>query len=268
MVLSQSLLLTAPRQLKWYTEELPVPQPHEVLVQTLAGAISVGAELPQFLGTARSSLPNQYPRMTGYESIGRVVACGTAVQRLHIGDRVVGFYGHRTFALLPEAKAILVPDGLSDAMALLLILSCDAAKGIRKLAIQANTPVLVIGAGTMGLLTTFVLKNYDLGYLMAETKRHTPGLAELTNQEAQALGLLVTRLSRALKACTEAEHVCSFVLGHDVPHMHIHVVPGYPGAPREYWGMHIGAWPDAPRGGAQEIAALCERLREYLQREV
>lgn len=107
-----------------------------------------------------------------------------------------------------------------------------------------------------------------LGYLMAETKRHTPGLAELTDQEAQALGLLVTRLGRALKACTGAEHICSFVLGHDVPHMHIHVVSRYAGAPREYWGTRVAEWPDAPHGGAQEISALCERLREYLQKDL
>ncbi len=106
-----------------------------------------------------------------------------------------------------------------------------------------------------------------LGYLMVETKRHTPGLADLTNDEAQAVGLLVTRVSRALKACTTAEHVYEFVLGHDVPHLHIHVLPRYPGAPREYWGTRTNEWPDAPRGGEMEIAALCERIRAYLESE-
>ncbi|MBV9228510.1 MAG: HIT family protein [Chloroflexi bacterium] len=103
-----------------------------------------------------------------------------------------------------------------------------------------------------------------LGYLMAETKRHTPGLAEITDAEAQALGLLVARLSRALKACVEAEHIYSFVLGHHVPHLHIHVVPRYPGAPREYWGTKVDEWPGAPHGGPEEIAELCARLRAYL----
>jgi len=103
-----------------------------------------------------------------------------------------------------------------------------------------------------------------LGYLMAETKRHAPGLADLTDAEAQALGLLVARLSRALKACEGAEHVYAFVLGDGVPHVHVHVVPRYPGAPREYWGVHVDEWPDAPHGGSQEMAALCARLREYL----
>jgi histidine triad (HIT) family protein len=107
-----------------------------------------------------------------------------------------------------------------------------------------------------------------LGYLMAEPKRHAPGLADLSDVEAQALGLLVARLSRALQASESAEHVYAFVLGDLVPHLHIHVVPRYPGAPREYWGVHVDDWPDAPRGGPEEMAAVCARLRASLEGEM
>lgn len=103
-----------------------------------------------------------------------------------------------------------------------------------------------------------------LGYLMAETRRHVPGLPDLTDAEAAALGVLVARLSRALRAAEGAEHVYAFVLGDGVPHVHVHVVPRYPGAPRAYWGVHVDEWPDAPHGGPQEIAALCERVRAHL----
>src|ERR671933_439099 len=78
-----------------------------------------------------------------------------------------------------------------------------------------------------------------LGYLFVEPKRHTPGLADLTDREAQALGLLVTRLSRALKTSEHAEHIYCFVLGDHVLHLHIHLVPRYPGTPREYWGLRV-----------------------------
>ena len=106
-----------------------------------------------------------------------------------------------------------------------------------------------------------------LGYLMIETKRHTRGLAELTTEEARAIGLLASRLARALKASEGAEHIYQFVLGHHVPHLHVQIVPRYPGAPRQYWGMHVDEWPEAPRGGLPAIEALCERLRHYLQNE-
>lgn len=106
-----------------------------------------------------------------------------------------------------------------------------------------------------------------LGYLMVESNRHVPGMADLSDEEAQAAGLLVTRLSRALKAIEGAEHVYVFVLGNAIPHLHIHVVARYPGTPREYWGTSISEWPEAPQGGDAEIAAVSRRLRAYLEQE-
>lgn len=107
-----------------------------------------------------------------------------------------------------------------------------------------------------------------LGYLMAETRRHAPSFEDLTDAEAQAIGLLVARLSRALRACIGAEHIYAFKMGHHVPHLHVHVVGRYPGAPQEYWGVRVDEWPDAPHGSAEEVAALSERLRAYLRSSI
>src|SRR5215469_1600701 len=95
---SSSLMLTAPRTLQWITEALPEPGSGDVIIQTTTGAISIGTELPQYLGTNRSIVPPHYPRMTGYESVGRVVWCGAEVRDIKVGDRAVAFYGHRTQA--------------------------------------------------------------------------------------------------------------------------------------------------------------------------
>jgi alcohol dehydrogenase len=71
-----------------------------------------------------------------------------------------------------------VPDDISDALAILAILSCDAAKGVRKLAPQADEPVLVTGAGTMGLLTLFILKAYGVVVVdVIEPRRERHALA-------------------------------------------------------------------------------------------
>ncbi|HLW03528.1 MAG TPA: HIT family protein [Ktedonobacterales bacterium] len=103
-----------------------------------------------------------------------------------------------------------------------------------------------------------------LGYVRAETKRHVPSYAELTRAEAQALGLLVARLSRALKDCTGADHVYVFFYGDHVPHLHLHIFARYPGTPEGYWRERVGEWSGSPKGGEAEIAALCERLRGSL----
>ena len=108
------------------------------------------------------------------------------------------------------------------------------------------------------------LTDVYLGYLMVEPKRHVIGLGELTDEEAAALGVLANNLARALKDIEGAEHIYSFVLGHDVPHLHIHLVPRYPGTPAEYWGLRIAQSPVAPRGGFDDITAVCDRLRGAL----
>ena len=103
-----------------------------------------------------------------------------------------------------------------------------------------------------------------LGWLTVETRRHIAGLADLTEAEGQALGGLIARLSRVLKAVTGAEHIYAFVIGHGAPHLHVHLLPRYPGTPREYWGVRVDEWEGAPHGGAEEIAGLCEKIRVAL----
>jgi histidine triad (HIT) family protein len=105
-----------------------------------------------------------------------------------------------------------------------------------------------------------------LGTLFVEPKRHVPGIGDLFRPEAERVGWLTSRLAAALQASERAEHVYVFVLGHHVPHLHVWVAPRYPGTPPEYAPFRLGAWPDAPRGGAREIDALCDRVRAELAR--
>src|SRR5690242_10088378 len=103
-ITAQSLVQTGPRQLEWTQQRLAAPAAGMVVVRTVAGAISIGSELPQYAATARGAEPPRYPRMTGYESVAVVVTVGEGVERLRVGERVVAFYGHRTAALVPASK--------------------------------------------------------------------------------------------------------------------------------------------------------------------
>jgi diadenosine tetraphosphate (Ap4A) HIT family hydrolase len=105
------------------------------------------------------------------------------------------------------------------------------------------------------------------GIFIIEPLRHIPGPEDLTDQEARALGIQMTRLSKALRACTDAEHVYIFRFGHHVAHLHIFIVPRYPGTPREYWGPRVDEWPDGPRATSKEIDELCERVRSFLHNQ-
>jgi alcohol dehydrogenase len=158
---ARSLLLTASRKLEWTGEDLPEPSHHQVLVKTECTAVSLGTELPTYLGSSRH-FNHTYPSMTGYESLGRVIAFGADVTTLERGNRVVAFYGHRSHALVDANRAIKIPQDTSDKIALLSILSCDVAKGIRKLGAKPEETVLVSGTGAIGLLAVFILRAYGL----------------------------------------------------------------------------------------------------------
>ena len=103
-----------------------------------------------------------------------------------------------------------------------------------------------------------------LGNLVLETKRHTPDFTDLTPAEAQTIGLLIARLSSALKVCTGAEKVYLEFYAEVTPHLHLFLTARYSNTPAEYLRWNVKDWPDAPRGDAQEIAVLCERLRAAL----
>lgn len=98
-----------------------------------------------------------------------------------------------------------------------------------------------------------------------EPKRHAPELGDLTEEEAQAIGLYTSRLARALMKTEGVEHVYAFVIGDGVPHVHVHVIGRYPGAPRMYWGPKVDEWPEAPRGDEAEIAQVADRIRRFLE---
>jgi diadenosine tetraphosphate (Ap4A) HIT family hydrolase len=106
-------------------------------------------------------------------------------------------------------------------------------------------------------------KDHYLGHIFVEPKRHVAELADLTEKEAKVIGLYTSRVAKALLHTEGMEHIYSFVIGDGVPHVHVHVIGRYPGAPREYWGPKVDEWPEAPRGKEQEIGQVAARLRNF-----
>lgn len=102
-----------------------------------------------------------------------------------------------------------------------------------------------------------------LGYLFVEPRRHVHELGSLTPSEASSIGRYAASASAALQAAG-AEHVYAAVIGHGIDHLHLHLIARRPGTPREFWWVRVDEWPDAPRGDANDVATLMDRLRASL----
>ncbi|WP_078547711.1 HIT family protein [Litchfieldia alkalitelluris] len=110
--------------------------------------------------------------------------------------------------------------------------------------------------------------NY-LGHIMIDLKRHIPTLAEMIPEEAKSLGVMMARLSKALKDVEKAEHVYALVSGNSVPHLHMHIVPRYPSTPEQYWGpilaFAVYESPNARMDPNLEVIELCKRIKLYFE---
>ncbi len=156
------LLLVAPGQLAWEEEALAPLDEGEVEVTTVRSAVSVGSEYAWFVAAERENdlRPGSqriFPRRMGYESLGIVTASRS--QRAQVGDRVVATCGHRTGAVVPPADVLIrVPAEIPDEIALLSILSCEAARGVGQATCNPGEPVAITGAGALGLLALHRLR--------------------------------------------------------------------------------------------------------------
>ena len=125
-----ALVLEGPRSLAYESLAPTAPGPEEVLIRTLYSGVSAGTELSQFRGTnpfmhrqwdAQARLFREadqpswtYPvRNLGYEEVGEIIAVGSAVRSVSVGQRVFGTWGHRTHHVAHQdyARDRLMPEG-------------------------------------------------------------------------------------------------------------------------------------------------------------
>jgi 2-desacetyl-2-hydroxyethyl bacteriochlorophyllide A dehydrogenase len=168
--------------------------------------------------------PAPYPLVPGHEFAGEVVAVGRAVEEIEEGQRVAVdpslFCGHCAFCRegrgnlcanwaaigdtvdgafaeyvrVPAANAYALPDELSlPEGALIEPVSC-AVRGLHRLGIRPGETVLVVGAGTMGLiLAQLVLRAGAARVAVADTNSAKLPLAESLGAESAATDIAALR---------------------------------------------------------------------------
>jgi NADPH2:quinone reductase len=134
----------------------PLPDPEQVVVEVRAAGVN-------FIDTYRRSgrYPVPFPHVVGSEGAGTVVAVGSDVTGVAVGDRVAwvagseGSYAERTRVLAEQV--VPVPDGVAVATAAALLLQGITAHYLVRstFPVQPGQDVLVhAGAGGVGLLLT------------------------------------------------------------------------------------------------------------------
>lgn len=163
--------------------EKPSPLEDEVLIKVAYTGVC-GSDLARyFKGQVHS-----FPQILGHEFSGTIESIGENVSKLQIGDRVAvaplkpcgecesceqglpamcenySFIGSREpgamaeYVVAPEVNCVQIPDDLTLKEAAIIEPLTVAIHGVDRLKVESGDVALVLGSGTIGLLTIAVLK--------------------------------------------------------------------------------------------------------------
>ncbi|MEU8024688.1 HIT family protein [Micromonospora haikouensis] len=107
------------------------------------------------------------------------------------------------------------------------------------------------------------------GWLVLVPRRHVVTIADLTDEEAVALGTWQIRLSRALHTVTGCAktYVAQFAELAGFEHVHFHVVPRADGLPHQFQGPRVFRLlgkPDQPAVTPAEVTRVSAAVHSYL----
>jgi diadenosine tetraphosphate (Ap4A) HIT family hydrolase len=107
------------------------------------------------------------------------------------------------------------------------------------------------------------------GWLVLVCRRHVEAVHELTDDEATELGLLLRRVSLALREVTGClkTYVIQFAEAEGHPHVHFHVVPRMADQPADRRGPQVFGYlgvPEGERVGEDVMNDLALRIRHIL----
>lgn len=161
---TRCLLVVEPGRIELGETDIPAPAAGELLVATELSAISPGTELRCFLGQEEGSRSG--PFIPGYSCLGRVIDRGSGCS-VPVGARVFAgattaathrllWGGHIAHAVVPEARATVIPEGIDPRAAVLLKLAAIAGRGCFLAPAEPGQTVAVLGLGPIGLLAALI----------------------------------------------------------------------------------------------------------------
>jgi 2-desacetyl-2-hydroxyethyl bacteriochlorophyllide A dehydrogenase len=161
---TKHIIFTKPYTAEFLETECLPPAENEVTVQLTYSAISAGTEKANYIGQRNGTNQSEedapvFPRTVGYSAAGRILALGSGVTDLAVGDRVVVFWGkHRKHITIQRERVVKIPDGVSDAEASMALISTFPLAAIRKTHLEIGESALVMGLGILGIFAVQQLR--------------------------------------------------------------------------------------------------------------
>lgn len=135
---------------------------NDVVVKTCVSTISAGTERANFIGdevvSINKNATNPFPRTVGYSSSGEVVAVGSAVEKVKIGDRVAVYWGkHVNYNIVSENNVVKIEnERVTYEEAALAHISTFSLAAIRKVNLEIGESLMVMGLGILGQLAVML----------------------------------------------------------------------------------------------------------------
>ncbi len=172
-----ALYFVAPHTVEIREEPIPAPAHDQVMVNTIVSAISPGTEMLLYRGQMPTDMavdatietlnnPMRYPLKYGYASVGRVTACGKAVDKSWQDQLVFAFHPHESCFLAYPQTLVPIPESLAPETAVFLPNMETAVSFLMDGQPMIGEQVAVFGQGIVGLLTTRLLSQLPLASLI------------------------------------------------------------------------------------------------------
>ena len=160
---AKQIVFTEINTAKLLEKELPELSSHSVMVKTAVSTVSAGTERANITGDPNVNATGKpsvsFPRASGYSSAGEVIAVGSEVRSVKIGDRVVVFWGlHREINVVDEKTVVKIEESsVSFESAAMSFITSFSMAAIRKTRLEIGESAMVMGLGILGMLAVKLL---------------------------------------------------------------------------------------------------------------
>ena len=193
---AHAVSVLAPRRVALASLDLPEIGPGQTQVRTLYSGISAGTELLAYRGQLDPSLPLdeslgalqgtfEYPFCYGYSCVGRVEQSDDLAE----GALVFDFHPHQDRFFVPTAELIPLPGVHPRHATLFPLVETSLQIALDAGPIQEE-PVVVLGLGVVGMLTSLLLARAGARVTAAEPRQWRRSLAASVGIEAVEPGEL------------------------------------------------------------------------------